>query len=343
MNIGIATIYKCYNFGSFFQAFALQEYLKSLGHKSFFLETDCAFNRLQRRHRMLSRAYPLRKNWFSLKSAWSYRKDWRLLDVVDISLHMDHIIAGSDEIWNIRNRSFTADERYYGKTAPVPCFAYAPCVGSASFQDFASLPQLLESLKTMTHWSTRDGATENFLKQVDPNKQITRVLDPSFLVDWKKYERHVPSLGEFILVYTYDDMWGFTDEMIQQVKHFAQKTDLPLYSFGFLNEWCDRSISCSPLEFLGYLRQASYVVTDTFHGTVMSLQYHKRLACMDPQKQKIASMAFMLGIDMSQLSLDKIDNEIPYSEIGETIDKLRCQSIAFLDNALADVKGKVLA
>ena len=343
MNIGIATIYKCYNFGSFFQAFALQEYLKSLGHKSFFLETDCAFNRLQRRHRMLSRAYPLRKNCFSLKSAWAYRKDWRLLNVADKSQHVDCIIAGSDEIWNIRNRSFVADERYYGQTAPVSCFAYAPCIGSASFQDFSSSPNLLGALRTMTHWSARDEATEHFLKQVEPNKQVTRVLDPSFLVDWKKYERHVPSLGEFILVYTYDGIWGFTDEMIQQVKHLAQKTGLPLYSFGFLNEWCDRSISCSPLEFLGYLRQASYVVTDTFHGTVMSLQYHKHLACMDPKKQKIASMASMLGIDMNQLSLDNIKNKISYMKIGETIDQLRHQSIAFLENALADVVGKVLA
>ena len=343
MNIGIATLYNSYNFGTFFQAFALQEYLKSLHHSPFFLNTDSLFNRLRRRRRTFSRSYPLSKNWFALKRAWSYRKDWHFLNVGRDCYNADCIIAGSDEIWNIRNRSFTADERYYGKTAPVPCFAYAPCVGSASFQDFASLPQLLEALKTMTHWSTRDGATENFLKQVDPNKQITRVLDPSFLIDWKKYERHVLSLGEFILVYTYDGMWGFTDEMIQQVKHFAQKTGLPLYSFGFLNEWCDRSISCSPLEFLGYLRQASYVVTDTFHGTVMSLQYKKRLACMDPKKQKISSMASMLGIDMSQLSLDNMENEIPYSEIGETIDQLRHQSIAFLENALANVTGQVLA
>lgn len=343
MNIGIATIYKCYNFGSFFQAFALQEYLKSQGYTPFFIDTDCAFNRSQRLHRMFSRSYPLRKNWFSLKSAWTYRKDWWLLEVADKSQHMDCIIAGSDEIWNIRNRSFTADERYYGKTAPVPCFAYAPCVGSASFQDFASSPKLLEALRTMTHWSVRDEATENFLKQVDPNRKVIRVLDPSFLVDWTKYERLVPSLERFILVYTYDGMWGFTDDMIHQVKHFAQKAGLPLYSFGFLNEWCDRSISCSPLEFLGYLHQATYVVTDTFHGTVMALQYHKRLACMDPKKQKIASMASMLGMDMNQLSLDNIENEIPYMEIGETIDQLRHQSIAFLENALADVEGKVLA
>lgn len=334
MNIGIATIYKCYNFGSFFQAFALQEYLNQQGHTAFFIDTDCPYNRQRRRQRLFSRSFTIKKNLFSLKSFLAYRKDWLRLNPISPDQKADCVIAGSDEIWNIRNKTFAADTRYYGDTFPIPCISYAPSVARASIQDFNHTPELLDFIRSMKQLSARDQATENFLRQLDPTREITQVLDPSFLIDWQKYERPVKSPGKFIMVYTYDNDWGFPDNLIKQTKAFAQKTGLPLYSFGFLHSWCDRSIACSPLEFLGYLRHAEYVITDTFHGTVMSLQYQKRLACMARQKEKISSMALWLGLDMNQWTLEKIEEDKPYMELAAAIDKMRLDSMEYLSKAL---------
>ena len=38
-------------------------------------------------------------------------------------------------------------------------------------------------------------------------------------------------------------------------------------------------MSCSPFELLSLFKNASYIVTDTFHGTVIASKYHKKFAC----------------------------------------------------------------
>ena len=51
-----------------------------------------------------------------------------------------------------------------------------------------------------------------------------------------------------------------------------------MYSVGFYHKWCDKNINASPLELLGWFKNAAYIVTDTFHGTVLSLITHSRFA-----------------------------------------------------------------
>lgn len=289
MRIGLVTIYKCYNFGSFYQAYGLQQYLEKLGHKVEFLDLDTDYNKHYRLRKQFNR--DISRDVFSLKVIKGYTKDWKLYHIAkETAAKYDLIIIGSDELWNIHNSSFTPLPEYYGINLPCEkVISYASCVGRARLDSFDKNPELLEGIKSINEVSVRDDSTESFVSSLRPDREVTRVVDPSFLADWSLIEKPC-KMKDFILVYTYDGDWGFSEENIQKTKDFAEKMGLPLVSVGFRNTWCDKWIAGSPRKFLGYLKNAAYVVTDTFHGTAMSIQYQKEFISLGKGKDKVESL-----------------------------------------------------
>lgn len=342
MKIGLATIYKCYNFGSFYQAYGLQKHLEDLGHNVYFLPLDDLYNKKYRLRKQFNR--DIKRDLFSLKSCLAYNKDWHLLKIAKKSdRDFDLVIIGSDEIWSINNKTFTPAPEYYGVNLPCEkAFCYATCVGRSGFSDFKERPDLLEGIRALSFVSARDEATGSFLKTVLNRDDIPRVLDPSFLIDWSKIEKPF-NRKNYILVYTYDGSWGFSNEQIKATKDFAKSQNLPLVSVGFKNDWCDKSVAASPREFLGYLRNASFVVTDTFHGTAMSIQYKKQFISMGKGKQKVESLLDEFGLANRVCSDENpfekiVSNPVDYTAVDKIIGEKLDFSKAFLSEKLHALK-----
>ena len=57
---------------------------------------------------------------------------------------------------------------------------------------------------------------------------------------------------------------------------FAKKNKLLTIAAGVFQYWCDRNIPVGSFELLGYFKNAAYIVTDTFHGAVISIKYNKQ-------------------------------------------------------------------
>lgn len=295
MKIGIVTIYKCYNYGSFYQAYGLQKYLEDLGHQAEFVPIDSKYNRHYRLRKQFSKN--IKRDFFSLSLCKKYLKTWKKLNIGKKDTNdYDLIIIGSDEIWNINNKTFVADKRYYGLFLPIKnVFTYASCIGGAKLENFENHKDLIKGIKQIPVVSARDFATKEFLSKIRNDKDIPMVIDPSFLIKWDKIQKNVNE-KDFILVYTYDGYWGFNEEQIKAAKDFAKEKNLPLVSVGFKNDWCDKSVAASAEEFLGYLKNASYVITDTFHGTALSIQYEKQFISFGKGKQKVESLLCELNL-----------------------------------------------
>lgn len=334
MKIGLVTIYKCYNYGSFYQAYGLQKCLEDMGHEVSFIPTDTKYNIQYRLRRQFNR--DIKRDLFSLKLCKAYWKDWNLYRIAKKSKNdFDLIVIGSDELWNIQNTSFTPCEEYYGLNLPTDnVFTYASCVGRSNIAKFEKYPTLLEGIKGIQTVSVRDDETEQFYKELTGLPSVQRVIDPSFLVDWHTLEKSCREQN-FILVYTYDGTWGFSEDYIKATKEFARKKGLPIISVGFKNDWCNVCVACSPREFLGYLKNATYVVTDTFHGTAMSIQYKKQFISMGKGKAKVESLLSDFGLTQrlfdENTSFDAITaNDIDYATIETLIAEKTQSSLAFL-------------
>ncbi len=119
--------------------------------------------------------------------------------------------------------------------------------------------------------SVRDENSKNIIETLSDRKAIL-VCDPVILYGYiKEKENFNKKFNEkYILVYSYDNNMNKENE-INNIKNFAKEHDCKIYSVGFYHEWCDKNINCDPIELLEYIRNAEYVLTDTFHGTVMSL------------------------------------------------------------------------
>ena len=51
-----------------------------------------------------------------------------------------------------------------------------------------------------------------------------------------------------------------------------------MYSIGGAQKCADKFIDCSPFEVLGYFKNAEFIITDTFHGTIFSIIMHRNFS-----------------------------------------------------------------
>jgi hypothetical protein len=138
MRVCIATVFnEYYNYGSFLQAFALQEYLHGKGIDVEFIE-EFSLKRFRRRARAFI-TRDLGRLRFNVKRAVVYALANRAFKTVGHpnGNTYDAVIAGSDEIWNLKNQTFV--HRPYFFAAEVNAkrrIAYAPSANGMTIADF---------------------------------------------------------------------------------------------------------------------------------------------------------------------------------------------------------------
>ena len=124
---------------------------------------------------------------------------------------------------------------------------------------------------------------------------------------------------------------------------------------GFYNDWCDENIVVKPFDLLAVFKHASYVITDTFHGTIFSIKHGKPFVSIIQGENKWGSNASKVGFLLQQLNLSSriinnadnlskdLDASIDYVAVNHTLAILRDQSLQFLHGALNKAETKAQA
>ena len=99
--IAVFTLYDAYNYGSFLQAFALQEFINSKGKKAVLI--DCSTDKFRWLKRVI--AFSFRREYIKIQRRVSYGKAWKKLSIrkYNNAEYFNTAVIGSDEIWNISN------------------------------------------------------------------------------------------------------------------------------------------------------------------------------------------------------------------------------------------------
>ena len=212
--------------------------------------------------------------------------DFRELDSADeIPVYRRKIsiyVVGSDQVWN-QEITEGLKEGYFGafpKRRGVRCTAYAASIGSERL-DASNDAVLARYFKNFDAISVREPASALYIGSLY-GRQPEIVVDPVFLLKKKEWERllrnKIPSRGRYIAVYDTE----YNEEMAHGIALLREKLNLPVvvlraarrhYDWGGQEEYV---WGCGPLEFLAYLYHAEYVVTNSFHGTAMSVIFHKQ-------------------------------------------------------------------
>lgn len=249
----------------------------------------------------------------------------------------DVIIVGSDRIWDYKI-FFGFDSIYFGNFLNAKkILSFACSFGCVNIND--PVPQeAIDGLKKFSKISVRDENSLKILKRVTC-KSIKLVLDPTFLYDYAKEEKAYP-YKDFILIYAY----RISPEQIKQVKDFARKKNLKTIAIAYNQPWCDKNIvAVSPFEWLGYFKNANYIITSTFHGTIFSIKYEKQFATLPNMyiNNKVETVLRITGLRnkvlQKQSSIGQaLDSNIDYKTVNEKISKLILESKNYLKEAIAD-------
>ena len=299
MKIKTITCHDVYNLGASLQAYALQHYLEGRGHDVQIIDYKPDY---QNRHYKLwivanpvfdkpiikqlyllaklpGRLWALRrKKVFDAFTAKYLKLTKRYNSYEELKAgapQADCYIAGSDQIWNplffsSRDAAFYMD---FG-LPEVKRISYA-----ASFATPTVAPEFREfmsnKLKGIDAVSIREKTSLPLLAELG-RKDGVAVCDPVFLLSKDEWNDTL-SLGKsrfnvtekYLLVYLTDK--GPQIERIAQ--EIRQRTGWKIYSVGGIKAQCaDKSFTnAGPLDFVQLIRDAQFVISNSFHATAFSL------------------------------------------------------------------------
>lgn len=273
--VAILTIQGC-NMGSFLQGYALKTYLEHLGHRASFIPTISRF---------VPAAFSSFDLAFDLKKIATFYRAWRSINRSVLDRRHETVVVGSDIVWH---KTMPTIFSGYG-IANKRVIAYAPSCGETTYTEIPPIRR--ESIRRMARLSARDTNTADIVEQITGTRPPI-VMDPTFLIDWTRHEHPAAERCPYILVYSYNGSKPLRAEAFRR----KTETGYELLSVGNYLYWCDRSIpDAHPLQFLSYVRNAEYILTDTYHGTIFSLIYRRPFTAY-PLNHKTNDLLAFLGI-----------------------------------------------
>lgn len=336
MRIGTITFHKADNFGSALQAFALIRILEKMNHEptiiDFVFEKDLAQYKLFRTHMYKTRKKALiadllylRRNLMRKKNFEKFRKQYLPLtsktfysgkdDLSELNNFFDAFICGSDQIWNLNCTEEFVPEYFlsfvHDKKLKI---SYAPSMPSKVEKKYYS--KIKNNIERLDFVSVREQTTINYLKdEVNVNKEIKHVVDPTLLLSAEEYLKcfNIKKIDSEPYIFVY--ILGGRDQhekIICEVNRIQKLTNCKVKYVCMRKlsklknaEYC---LGIGPKEFLSELYNAEYVITDSFHATVFSILFLKKL-CVFSRKGSSSRMEELLSTFNMENCLFKNGND----------------------------------
>ena len=360
MKIGIMTFHCAINYGAVLQAYGLQETLKSMGHEVYVIDyrPECLkrpyrlfFPEFTRGHGILGNirffvrellALPIR---YKRRCAFNgfIKKHLHLasLDIQSENNEFDCFVFGSDQIWNPQITE--GDPVFFGD---APCFkgkkmvAYAASAGSVTELKEIDKEQLKAWLSNFSSLSVREKSLSHYLsEELDLKNQV--VLDPVLLAG-KDVFYEITSSVKFEKPYLLFFSLTTNDDALYLAKRKAGLLGLEVIEmYGMVEVVKNRKVKqCLPPEdFIGLFREAKYVVSTSFHGTVFSILLHKPFICLGHfGKSRFHSLLDMIALQdrlVDVASQREVEFScIDWNSVDEILYQKRKEAILFIERAL---------
>ena len=364
MKAGLVTFYHLHHYGAILQAAATQRALASLGWDcetiDYFVNQDIrilkppttpgraandAYNTLH---------YPaLKRRWQRFEAfskahlrltAHRYES---LAELREARLPYDLLVCGSDQIWNpVIFPDGRFDPVFFGSFSPLRKIAYAPSFGVPHIPEGME-EELKGYLDRFSHIAVRERQGRNIVRDVT-GRDVPVVLDPTLLLtaeDWAALAAP-PVRGAYILCYCIAP----SGALEPYIRRLAQETGLPVVQLcgtrRKLHPKARLILDAGPAEFLSLFQNAAYVCTNSFHGTVFSVQFQRPFftavapaELAEPESSRTFSLLNRLGL--TERIVGKGDtaglSALPdWAAAGERLQTARQDSLRYLQAALAD-------
>lgn len=360
--IFVITWYYSNNFGTSLQAYALQRFLCDEGYSVFLLNhflldgsTKAIIKNIAGRLGLIGVVRFFK--FFNSPRLREYIKDEIKEEYVfsDNELELllknaDAFVTGSDQIWN---SYFCFDPFYYLAFAEgKKKIAYASSIGTDSIapQYKRKVVSLLNKFKKI---GVREESAVSVLTTATGRKDIIQVLDPTFLLDakrWLDFSEHASFSDILPNNYIFCYFIGNNDFYTAQLEDVRQRTGIGNVVMIPSTENPNFRIHGSmvfqksgPKEFIYYIQHAKFVCTDSFHATALSINMAKDFVVFKRFKdtEKVSQNSrlydllnhYNLGYRLYSEN-DACINKIDYATVSSKLSEDRAFSREFLINAI---------
>lgn len=313
MKIGIITYHFARNYGAVLQCYALQRYATKAGYE---VEVLDYVSRAQQRNNSLHH----KRNSFMANAALNAallpfelkrrRKERRYVDFLHQELSLsprfstygalgsyvanhgfDVVISGSDQVFNPHIDDF---DKAFLLPFNAPCrkASFAASLGGAKAEELRQYALLLEDFQAIC---VRESSAVPIVQEICGKTPLV-ANDPVFLLekdeweqivaDWAGNGEKAATPGDYVLGYYLKKEHSAT--YLSYMRQVAKQLGLPLKvvqvrldASAFRPEMI---IDAGPKEFLSLLSHASFVCTDSFHGTAFSLLFDVPFVSFEPSR-----------------------------------------------------------
>lgn len=290
MKIGILTFHETTNFGALLQAVGLQKVLTKLGFDSEIIDYECQNiidRELPKPITKLIKRFPISLikryfvNWkyknmelFKKENCVLSKRRYNRKTITEANNFYNKFLAGSDMIWNLEVSG--EDLTYYLDFVSDKRKKYA---FSASF-GYDHVPEkYIQTTKTLIKDFRKISIREEQAAEIIKNltgKIVPVTLDPSLLLtaeEWAKLEVPFKTNCKYVLVYFHDK----AGKVLQYARELAAANGWKVFLLGYSLRPI-KGVSMlrfvSPGQFLWLVRNASAVVTASYHGLLFSINYN---------------------------------------------------------------------
>lgn len=359
--ICIVTFSKIYNYGALFQSYALFKFLKdneftvNLLNYSIINVKVQENNILRKFIKLIKRIYHRNNNLIKANKFIIFQKENMLFSLKEYKGNeqiesyppdYDVFVSGSDQIWN--SNITNGDKTFFLNFTKRKKIAYAASFGK-DYLTQKEKENVIAFLPDYNYISVRESSAKELLESFNIKSQV--VLDPVFLIDKAIWSSHctnnIKILKDYIFVYSMEN----SKSLEMTTKIMKKKYNIPVIVVrgggqpGRIDGKED--LTCGPAEFLRYIRDAKYIVTNSFHGLAFSIIFEKKFICLPHSTRNtrienlmcmIEKIDYMVQNDDGFNSIEKyiVDGQEAFIRIKEYIKK----SKQFLLKAINDEHNK---
>lgn len=372
MKIGILTLPLHTNYGGILQAYALQTVLERMGHEVYIIRVKskkipllpiwkrylCYAKRAILKyifgekdvvvfHESHERALlpVLRQNTNKFIAQYIHSFSINNFKEIENKNIFNAYVVGSDQIWRPLYSHWDIEDSFlrFDTRPDIIRIAYATSLGVDTWEYTCEQTENCRKLAQLFNTiSVREDSAVNLCKKylgVDANW----VLDPTMLLDVKDYLKlaenaKVPKCSGNLLVYLLNTE-TYKNEIINNIVEYKGLIPI-LFTNSVENPNLQLEERIHPMveSWLKGFIDAKYVVTDSFHGCVFSILFHKPFSVMGNEGRGMARIKSLLELFNlknrfveSAQSVTNIENDIDWERIDSILDAKRKESMAIFD------------
>ena len=253
----------------------------------------------------------------------------------------DIYMTGSDQVWGAIG-SDDYDKAYFLDfvSEDKKRIAYAASFGKTNFTEDI-INSYSEWLSRYDSISVREKSAVEIIKNMGLG-EVSQVLDPTLLITSDEWSEYIDSeiRGKYVLVYQLHKNKLLDRYAIE----FAKKADLPLLRISPSIHQINRGGKFVYLpdvgKFLSYIKNAEYMITDSFHGTAFAINFNTQFVDILPGKTKTRNQSILELTGLTDRILTNaddfgfIDKKIDFTRVNTILKKERENSINILKGML---------